>query len=144
LRYVKGWDNNLEFLTALEQAAEGDRQQGYTRNGPQRADLKVQISGKQAAEILSRGQQKLVACALKLAQGQLLTARAPTGSFLYLVDDLPSELDREHSYYVCDMLSSIDAQVFITCVEGAEVIDIWPDNENLAMFHVEHGNVRQQ
>ncbi len=144
LRYLQGWDSGATFREALQDAVDGDHQQGYTRIGPQRADLKVHISGRQAAEILSRGQQKLVACALKLAQGQLLTERAPMGNFLYLVDDLPAELDRDHCHYVCDMLSSIDAQVFITCVQGSEVIDIWPDNDKLSMFHVEHGTVRQQ
>ncbi len=144
LRYSKGWDNKSEFIAALHQAATGDRQQGYTRIGPQRADVRVQARGRLASEVLSRGQQKLVVCALKLAQGQLLADSTPTVSFLYLVDDLPAELDREHCTYVCQMLATLQAQVFITCVEGSDVIDIWPDKDNLAMFHVEHGIVRKQ
>ena len=125
----------------LDQSLQGDRQQGYTRTGPQRADLKILTNGQYASEILSRGQQKLVVCALKLAQGQLLNDRARPGEFMYLVDDLPSELDVEHSRYVCESLSLLDAQVFITAVDARDVMSVWPDEDSIAVFHVEHGTV---
>jgi DNA replication and repair protein RecF len=141
VRYAQGWDSSLSFAEALEQSYEGDRQQGYTRVGPQRADLKILTNGQNASEILSRGQQKLVVCALKLAQGQLLSERDGSGEFMYLVDDLPSELDKAHSRYVCKSLSSLAAQVFITAVDSREVTGVWPDQDAISVFHVEHGTV---
>ena len=142
LRYRQGWDKKLTYAEALENSRDIDIEQGYTHVGPQRADIRVMIEHHLAAETLSRGQQKLVVCALKLAQGQLL-AELGHGRCTYLVDDLPSELDREHSMLVCELLASMDAQVFITCVQHQDIEAVWPSSgrEDMAMFHVEHGKV---
>jgi DNA replication and repair protein RecF len=143
LRYRRGWDKQLAYAEALENSIGTDSEQGYTHIGPQRADIRVLIDGHLAAETLSRGQQKLVVCALKLAQGQLM-AEYGGGSCTYLVDDLPSELDEEHSRLVCEQLASMSAQVFITCVDRQEIDSVWPeDRSRMAMFHVEHGVVTQ-
>ena len=83
--------------------------------GRRRADIRVLSDGHLAADTLSRGQQKLVICGLKLAQGQLLSELG-RADCTYLIDDLPSELDQQHSMHVCEALASMDAQVFITCV----------------------------
>ena len=58
--------------------------------------------------------------------------------------DLPSELDLDHSRQVCELLASMQAQVFITCVDQADIAAVWPDDKaGIAMFHVEHGTVKQ-
>ncbi|MEZ5570626.1 MAG: DNA replication/repair protein RecF [Halioglobus sp.] len=141
LRYRQGWDRQLSYSDALEQGLSGDLEQGYTRCGPQRADIRVMLDGHVAADTLSRGQQKLVVCALKLAQGQLMS-QLERGQCTYLVDDLPSELDREHCELVCRLLASMDAQVFITCIDQQEISSVWPETSELAMFHVEQGSVQ--
>lgn len=142
LRYRRGWDKQLSYEEALLNSTDSDLEQGYTHVGPQRADIRVLIEGHVAADTLSRGQQKLVVCGLKLAQGQLM-AEMGKGNCTYLVDDLPSELDTEHCGLVCEMLASMKAQVFITCVHSRDIADVWPDSDKqgLAMFHVEHGKV---
>ena len=141
LRFRQGWDAQYSYSEALEQTLKSDLDQGYTHTGPQRADIRVISGGHLAADTLSRGQQKLVVCGLKLAQGQLMSVEGGR-SCTYLIDDLPSELDDNHSRLVCSLLASMDAQVFITCVDQEEVRSVWPDGEKLSMFHVEHGNVR--
>ncbi len=142
LRYQQGWDRQLSYSEALQQGLSADLNQGYTHAGPQRADIKVMSGRHLAAETLSRGQQKLVVCGLKLAQGQLM-AQQGRGKSTYLIDDLPSELDHEHSLLVCDLLASMDAQVFITCIDYQEIRSVWPEAKELAMFHVEQGTVRR-
>jgi DNA replication and repair protein RecF len=97
-------------------------------------------AGHPAAETLSRGQQKLVVCGLKLAQGRLMSRREGNKG-VYLIDDLPSELDLAHSRTVCELLASMDAQVFITSIDQAEILSVWPEGKELAMFHVEQGSV---
>jgi DNA replication and repair protein RecF len=72
LRYRRGWDSSSGYFDVLERSLDSDLEQGFTQSGPQRADLRVSVEGYPAAETLSRGQQKLVICALKLAQGQVL------------------------------------------------------------------------
>ena len=68
-------------------------------------------------------------------------AQKGRGKSTYLIDDLPSELDRGHSLLVCDLLASMDAQVFITCIDHREIRSVWPEAKALAMFHVEQGTV---
>jgi DNA replication and repair protein RecF len=141
LRYQQGWDRQLSYAEALQHGLSADLEQGYTHSGPQRADIRVMSGGHLAAETLSRGQQKLVVCGLKLAQGQLM-AQQGRGACTYLVDDLPSELDYMHSMLVCELLASMDAQVFITCIDYQDIRSVWPETGELAMFHVEQGTVR--
>lgn len=140
LRYQQGWDRLLTYTEALAQGLAVDTEQGYTHSGPQRADIRVMSGGYLAAETLSRGQQKLVVCGLKLAQGRLMS-RLGRGMCTYLIDDLPSELDNAHSVLVCELLSSMQAQVFITCIDQREIRSVWPASEELGMFHVEQGVV---
>jgi DNA replication and repair protein RecF len=141
LRYQQGWDRHLSYGEALQHGFSADLEQGYTHSGPQRADIRVMSGGHLAAETLSRGQQKLVVCGLKLAQGQLM-AQQGRGTCTYLIDDLPSELDYVHSMLVCELLGSMEAQVFITCIDHQDIRSVWPDTGELAMFHVEQGTVR--
>ena len=140
LHYRQGWDRQLSYAEALAQGQATDREQGFTHTGPQRADIRVTADGHGAAETLSRGQQKLVVCALKLAQGQMMAAMGK-GACTYLIDDLPSELDADHARLVCAALAAMESQVFITCVEEQEIRAVWPEDKHLAMFHVEHGRV---
>lgn len=142
LRYRKGWEKSLSYGEALEVGSQADIEQGYTHIGPQRADIKVTANGYSAAETLSRGQQKLVVCGLKLAQGQLMSLiREDVSACVYLVDDLPAELDARHCALVCEALEELQAQVFITCVAKSDLEGLWPVGVAPAMFHVEHGGV---
>lgn len=140
LSFRQGWDRSLSYEDALSNSLEADRSQGYTHVGPQRADIRVLVDGYLAAETLSRGQQKLVVCALKLAQGQLMS-EGGTGDCAYLVDDLPSELDEQHCRLICQSLDALGAQIFITCVNEADVQALWPADAGLKVFHVEQGDV---
>ncbi len=137
LRYRRGWDKTLSYEDALQASLSVDKERGYTHVGPQRADIKVTIDGRPAADTLSRGQQKLVVCALKLAQGQCKSG----GVCAYLIDDLPAELDRQHCQLVCELLSSMRAQVFVTSIEQGDISSVWPESDDLQVFHVEHGAV---
>jgi DNA replication and repair protein RecF len=143
LRYSQGWDRQLSYGEALQQGLSADLEQGYTHCGPQRADIRVLSGGHIAAETLSRGQQKLVVCGLKLAQGQLM-AQQGRGGCTYLIDDLPSELDERHSRQVCNVMAAMGAQVFITCIDQDEIRSVWPMADQLTMFHVEQGRVQHQ
>jgi DNA replication and repair protein RecF len=42
---------------------------------------------------------------------------------------------------VCELLAGMEAQVFITCIDQEEIRSVWPQERELTMFHVEHGNV---
>lgn len=136
LSYRCGWDSSVTYAEALQRGELSDREQGFTQTGPQRADIRVTVDGFSAADTLSRGQQKLLVASLKLAQGQLLSSRQ--ADVLYLIDDLPAELDQERCERVCRALSSTGAQSLITCIEPQSLPGEWFE-QGLAMFHVEHG-----
>ena len=140
LRYRQGWDKRQTYDQALEASLHADCDRGYTHVGPQRADIKVTIDSRPAADVLSRGQQKLVVCALKLAQGQLKGPKG-SGECAYLIDDLKSELDEQHCKLVCGLLSAMQVQVFVTCIERDDIASVWPKCDRLNVFHVEHGTV---
>jgi DNA replication and repair protein RecF len=142
LSYYRGWDKDRELSDVLVSGLDRDRQMGFTQAGPQRADLRLRYNGHNAADILSRGQQKLVVSALRIAQGYLLN-HTKRGQCVYLVDDLPSELDEGHRRALCRLLEDLQCQVFITCVDQDVLREGWRSETPVAMFHVEHGTVSQ-
>ena len=142
ITYYRGWDKDKAYAEVLSSSLERDRQQGYTHMGAHRADLRITVDGQNAAEILSRGQQKLLVCALKIAQGCVFS-RMTDRKTVYLIDDLPAELDAKHRELLARWLDAMRTQVFITGVEQEALLSCWrdkPDTE-LKMFHVEQGCV---
>ena len=133
-----GWDQKLSLFEALERNADSDNAQGFTQVGPHRADLRLMRNGVLAAEVLSRGQLKLALVALKLVQGVLIEDASSLPP-LYLVDDLPAELDREHCARVCGQLGA-GRQVILTAVDRAPLEAAWGE-QPLNLFHVEQGQV---
>lgn len=140
LSYYRGWDRERELSEVLLSNYERDRQLGYTQAGPQRADLRIRIGTTNSVDVLSRGQQKLVVCALRIAQGYLLS-RLRQHNCIYLVDDLPSELDQQHRKALCQLLENLNCQVFITSIDKDLMIHDWSEATSVKMFHVEHGQI---
>lgn len=143
LSYNRGWDKERSLQDVYERQTQKDIAQGFTGFGPHRADLRVRHQQSNAAETLSRGQQKLVVSALRVAQGYVLSelARKPC---VYLIDDLPAELDENRRKALCALLQRLGSQVFITCVDPGDLESCWDESVELSMFHVKHGEVSRQ
>src|SRR5690606_8391617 len=120
LRYYRGWEEGRSYAEVLRASIERDLRYGATQAGPQRADILIRIGGRPALEVLSRGQQKLLVAALKIAQGRMLLETTGRKS-IYLVDDLPSELDGEKRRKLCLLLSTLQTQIFMSAVQSAEL-----------------------
>jgi DNA replication and repair protein RecF len=88
-------------------------------------------------DVASRGQQKLVAAALILAQESVLAAVSPTRSVL-LVDDPAAELDRSAFSRLLERLATIRSQLLFTGLTPLEADKDLPST----VFHVERGQVR--
>lgn len=142
LSYFRGWDRESSYAEILAAGVERDRQQGFTRIGAHRADLRITVNGQDAADVLSRGQQKLLVCALKIAQGYVFS-KISGRKCIYLVDDLPAELDENHRLLLTRWLDSMATQVFITGVEQEALVSCWRNRPEiqLKLFHVEQGKV---
>ena len=133
--YQPGWrSEGLSLAEALAASEARDLQVGHTTVGPHRADLLVRFERLDAREHLSRGQQKLVALVLKLAQGALHAERLGSWPVL-LMDDLGSELDAIHHARCLSHLAGLPAQCWLTATHAP------PDRSagDSSLFHVEQG-----
>ena len=134
--FKRGWKEDISLQQALSADEPRDRQQGFTRFGPHRADLLVQVDDKPAAHHLSRGQQKLVVAAMKMAQVALLNQNTERRA-LVMIDDLPAELDEINRSLLFNLLSGFDNQVLITATDDSLVRFNEPKEQR--GFHVEQG-----
>lgn len=139
IEYQSGWDRAFSYEEILWKNLEKDKLLGYTQSGPHKADLKITINNIPAKDILSRGQQKLFVCAMILARGALLQSRINKLP-IYLVDDLPSELDVTNRSSLIALLSKQETQIFVTAVDKTCCED-FSLCSSVKMFHVEHGKV---
>ncbi|RZU99520.1 DNA replication/repair protein RecF [Spiribacter vilamensis] len=135
-RYRSGWRAGEAFGTVLAEARDQEITQGFSLHGPHRADWRIIANGVEATGFLSRGQQKLLVAAIKLALIEHWSA-ASTQRPVVLVDDLPAELDGGHRAELVHRLEIGGAQVFLTAIEG----DLLPVIGAARWFHVEHGRI---
>lgn len=142
VEYYSGWERNEILGNCLKESFLKERQQKRTLFGAHRADLKIYFKGFFAHEILSRGEQKLLIFAMQLAQASLLN-NSSGRKVIYLIDDVAAELDISHRKKIVDFLTSLDSQVFLTCLESEQLATDLPVNTS-KMFHVEHGNIKEE
>lgn len=140
LKFYPGWDSKRDLTAVLADQFVRESAQGFTLSGPQRADLRFRCDGVNAADRLSRGQKKLVVSALRLAQGQVFRQKADRPC-IYLIDDLPSELDEPHARLFCQFLEQSQDQCFITCVDPDTLTEFWSPDTDLALFHLDAGRL---
>lgn len=139
LTYQRGWPKESVLGELLERHYFRDIQLKHTYYGPHRDELMIQCGENRASEMLSRGEQKLVVIALRLAQGQLLK-RVKEVSCCYLLDDFAAELDAGHRRSVIERLMNFQSQVLLTTIDYDEV-SASVDFANPVLFHVEHGRI---
>lgn len=139
--FQRGWDKESDYGELLERQFERDRALTYTAVGPHKADFRIRADGTPVEDLLSRGQLKLLMCALRLAQGEFLT-RQSGRLCLYLIDDFASELDTGRRRLLADRLKATQAQVFVSAVSAEQVTDM--AGEKGKMFRVEQGKIEVQ
>ena len=140
LQFHAGWNQEHELDQLLVENRSLDKSHGLTRYGPHRADILVKAEYGRAVDILSRGQQKLVVSALKVAQGELFFETGKQRP-IYLVDDLAAELDEANRGKVLQLLRSLGAQLFVTCVDVEVFESCLPRGVEKNLFHVERGTI---
>jgi len=101
----------------LEDVRQKEIWNGMSLVGPQRDDLAVTLGGLPVAAHASRGQQRTIIVALKLAETDLL-AESGGPSPIVLLDDVFSELDPERSARGLDLLRQ-RGQVLVTITDPA-------------------------
>lgn len=134
--YRPGWNEERGLLPSLEGGLDRDIQQGSTQHGPHRADLRLTYDERQARKLVSRGQQKLLACAMVLAATETAQA-ALERPLLLLLDDPAAELDADSLLRLMGRVHGLGCQVVATSlVPNAGLFA-----DAAAVFHVEHGEL---
>lgn len=140
IHYQRGWNSEFSFTQSLNKSIDKDIFKGFTSLGPHRADLEISHKGILVQNSFSRGQQKLLVCAMRLAQINHLKQETNQQSVL-LVDDLAAELDIQHRQRLIELLVDTQAQLFVTATEQNSFV-LPPEIES-KMFHVEHGVLKE-
>lgn len=139
--YSQGWDKKADLVQLLERNYSRELTLGYTLSGPHKADLKLRCGTIPASDALSRGQLKLLVCALRIAQGVHLKQQVNKQT-IYLVDDLSSELDTQKRQLLIDQLVDTQAQLFLSVIDATQIKQ-QTSKYQTCMFHVEQGVIKQ-
>ncbi|RLJ20626.1 DNA replication/repair protein RecF [bacterium endosymbiont of Escarpia laminata] len=137
--FYKGWNNSLSLEDSLQAQVKTDLSAGFTTTGPHRADIRITVKSQPAKEILSRGQQKIVATLMVISQ--LIAQNEHTNiNPILLMDDFSAELDRKTATVLLSLIDSSGFQTFLTVIDCDTVTEKYSGEVN--MFHVEHGAVK--
>jgi len=139
LSYRSGWGTGNSFGEVLDMSLERDRERGFTRLGPHRADFMVHYGKRQTTGHISRGQQKVLIVAMTMAQAELYHRQRDRRCVL-LVDDLPAELDTDNRQRLLAALADLPAQSFVTSIDADLVAS--PQWHGAKVFELENGAVR--
>ena len=179
LSYNAGYDTSVALDIQLNERLEQDLQLGYTRIGNHRADIhvhwrsmplaqktseqknkstevnestKLPVLKEQAANILSRGEKKLLITALRLSQLPLLLnvksnsdlARSDAklrATPVVLLDDITAELDERAIEILLATLAQLPCQVFMSSLTDSilpMINEYWSEPK---VFHMKQGEV---
>jgi len=137
ISYRQGWSESRSFIEALTDSRDRDVRYRQTHVGSHRSDLVISIDQRQARGRVSRGQQKLLAATLVLAQ--LACLREEIGSeAILLLDDLAAELDPPRLERLRGVIEPLQLQLFVTALKAGD-LKRWSFGR---VFHVEQGKVR--
>lgn len=136
--YQQGWPRHQALEEALAEGRDRDLQLGSSGTGPHRADLRLSYDDRQARKLVSRGQQKLLACTLILAATEVVQ-RHLGRPLLLLLDDPAAELDDGSLSRLMAAVAALDCQVVATSLQPDPPLFPTPARR----FHVEQGRLRR-
>lgn len=109
-----------DILSSLEAHVGDDLALGFTSRGPHKDELTVALNGFSARDNLSRGENRSLSLAIKLAELDYIDLNSENSPLL-LLDDVLSELDEDRQKHLLE--HSEKHQVIITSTEIAGNID---------------------
>ena len=113
ISYRQGWAQGASLAEALGQSWGHDQESGATQFGPHRAELVIRLNEMSVKDRISRGQQKLLAAALLMAQLKLFPLDSAVRPTL-LLDDPAAELDDGRLTGLINEVSSHFVQLVVT------------------------------
>ena len=131
--------NEEKYRKAFAASVEKEKILGVTLSGSHKDDFEIKLNGSSAKIFCSQGQQRSIALAMKLAEGEI--SRERSGELpVFLFDDVLSELDATRKGYILSRLAG--RQVIITsCAESDFTSALGADAKKI---YVEHGTFREE
>jgi DNA replication and repair protein RecF len=114
VRYAPN-SGDADFADALAANLDNEVRRRQTLVGPHRDDVRLELDGGPLAAYGSQGQQRTAVLALKVAEYEVMRARAGDAPIL-LLDDVLSELDAQRAGGFLAALGSFE-QAFLTATE---------------------------
>ena len=112
LHYERGWPDSVSLAESLASSLGQDQRMGFTSCGPHRADVVITTPKGPAHQRLSQGQQKMLAYAWRLAQGEMLQSKRGSHGII-LIDDLTAELDPPF-FLICETTKDAEASASVS------------------------------
>ncbi len=117
MSYRSGWSRELSLGEALKASWIHDQDAGVTQVGPQRAEIAFRLDGAPVKDRISRGQQKLLASSLLMAQLRLFPNDAQIRPTL-LLDDPAAELDSDKLLGLIREVTAQSVQLVVTSLSS--------------------------
>jgi len=111
-------DVRRELVLSVRESYNSDIDKGILSYGPAKDDLIIRRGGSIAKDCTSQGQQKVIAIALKTAEGLIYTEEQGDLPF-FILDDIMSELDRTTQIRLTEMFGRY--QTLITTADSGFV-----------------------
>ena len=124
------------LFAALTGSIEREIRYGATLYGIHKDDIVIRLNEREAKAYASQGQQRSLALAMKLAEGEM--AKRVGGEYpVFLLDDVLSELDGQRRTFILQALTG--RQIIVTSCEPA-----YFGADTVQMLHVREGKVLSQ
>ncbi len=113
-----------EYVKMFTSSVEREIRFGTTLFGPHKDDMDILLNSREAKNFASQGQQRSLALALKLSEGEI--SKLSSGEYpVFLLDDVLSELDEKRRDFIVSRISG--KQVIVTScdqnrIPGAKMI----------------------
>jgi len=135
------WPKNQVYdslKSRLNELKDAEIRTGQSLVGPHKNDVVFKYNHQDARFFCSQGQQRAIVLAFKIAQVELCHLKKQHYPLL-LLDDVLSELDVEKRASLLEILSRIQAQIFLTSTDLGTTAQLSPDD--MAVFRIEKGSV---
>jgi DNA replication and repair protein RecF len=117
LSYRSGWARDTSLQDALKVSWAHDQEAGTTHVGPHRAEISIGLDGVPVRDRISRGQQKLLAASLLIAQLSLFPRESSLRPVL-LLDDPAAELDNDRLFALIRQVGLQSVQLVVTSLQA--------------------------
>lgn len=125
--YYESQKSKDDYLKMFTENIKKELKYGISLYGPQKDDLHVSLNGYEAKDFCSQGQQRSLALALKIGEGEI--SKQVCGEYpVFLFDDIMSELDDKRKFYLLNNLKM--RQIIMTSCDNqlAEVQKFYVKN----------------